>query len=525
MIKHLTKDINLSDKTVLLMGLGLNGGGLGTAKFLSPRVKKLIITDLKDEKQLLQSISELTEFKNIEYRLSEHRIEDFINSDIVFKGAGIKYSNKYILSAIENNVYIETDIGYFFEITEFPKIGITGSKGKSTTTSLIHHILSKEIDDIIIGGNITINPLLELQSKLNSKLAVLELSSWQLADLSIHEKSPNISVITTLFPDHLNYYNCIDDYYQDKKYIFKFQNKDDYFVFNFNNEYLKRYYFNKEINAKAIFVMNFEESQLVEFGFQDFDYLNFWFPFCILKIKNRVILIKDKNFSDISDISFLQNIDKKNLINLFNLYNISFNEEFLNNYHYFEMPSLDKLKINGEHNKTNALLAISVALLEKISIKNIYEAIDSFSAIQFRLETIRILNEITFINDTTATVPDAVSASIEAVKENGRIHLIAGGVDKNLPIDKMANSIKNHVYRLYLLTGSGSNLLKQRLENLGYDSIEYNFNDLVELVKYVYDKAESGDIILLSPGFASFNLFVNEFERGKIFNNAVIQLK
>ena len=259
MIKHLTKDINLSDKTVLLMGLGLNGGGVGTAKFLAPKVKKLIITDLKSEKELESSINQLKDYSNIEYRLGEHRLEDFIESDVVFKGAGIKFSNKFISAAIENNRFVETDIGYFFELFDSPIVGITGSKGKSTTTTLVYELLSKKIDNIILGGNITINPLNCLDENKDSRLAVLELSSWQLADLAIHKKSPNIAILTTIFPDHLNYYGTMEQYYEDKKFIFKFQNESDWVIFNLNNDYLFESFINNEIKSNKIGVSNIDQ--------------------------------------------------------------------------------------------------------------------------------------------------------------------------------------------------------------------------------------------------------------------------
>jgi UDP-N-acetylmuramoylalanine-D-glutamate ligase len=571
MIKHLTKDINLSDKTVLLMGLGLNGGGVGTAKFLAPRVKKLIVTDLKSEKELESSINQLKDFSNIEYILCQHREQDFVEADIVFKGAGIKFSNKFITAAIENNRFIETDIGYFFELFDSPIVGITGSKGKSTTTTLVYELLSKKINNIILGGNITINPLNSFDENKDSSLAVLELSSWQLADLAIHKKSPHIAILTTIFPDHLNYYGTMQQYYEDKKYIFKFQNEKDWVILNLNNDYLFESFIKNEIKANKIGVSNIDQFLLESSIYEKTKYENLIekiekfvkseIGFSLIKYKNQVYIVKSKTFNKLNELlknyeinanpfKFKKEIDKSNQLEMKSGaekneinnkkddalkvetdvdgidididFGIDINED---KYQFYKLPPLINLKLPGEHNKTNILLAISCALLYEVSINDIFDCIEKFSGPEFRLQIVRQLNGVTFINDTTATVPDAVATSINAIKGRGRILLIAGGVDKNLPIENMAIAINENVFKLYLLEGSGSDILKNRLQVLGYNSIEDGFNNLINLVEYIYKNAKENDIILLSPGFASFNLFVNEFERGKIFNQAVLGLK
>jgi len=571
MIKHLTKDINLSDKTVLLMGLGLNGGGVGTAKFLAPRVKKLIVTDLKSEKELESSINQLKDFSNIEYILGQHREQDFVEADIVFKGAGIKFSNKFITAAIENNRFIETDIGYFFELFDSPIVGITGSKGKSTTTTLVYELLSKKINNIILGGNITINPLNSFDENKDSSLAVLELSSWQLADLAIHKKSPHIAILTTIFPDHLNYYGTMQQYYEDKKYIFKFQNEKDWVILNLNNDYLFESFIKNEIKANKIGVSNIDQFLLESSIYEKTKYENLIekiekfvkseIGFSLIKYKNQVYIVKSKTFNKLNELlknyeinanpfKFKKEIDKSNQLEMksgaekneinnkkddalkveTDVDGIDIDIDFgtdinEDKYQFYKLPPLINLKLPGEHNKTNILLAISCALLYEVSINDIFDCIEKFSGPEFRLQIVRQLNGVTFINDTTATVPDAVAASINAIKGRGRILLIAGGVDKNLPIENMAIAINENVFKLYLLEGSGSDILKNRLQVLGYNSIEDGFNNLINLVEYIYKNAKENDIILLSPGFASFNLFVNEFERGKIFNQAILGLK
>lgn len=536
-MKYLTKEINLPDKIVLLMGLGLNGGGLGSALYLAPKVKKLIITDLKSKQELLPSLERLKNFNNIEYHLNGHYLDDFLRADIIFKGAGIKYSNQYIKAAIENDKIIDTDIGYFFELANFPVIGITGSKGKSTTTTLIYQILSSEIEKVILGGNIAVSPLVQIEEKKDAKFAVLELSSWQLSDLAVHRKSPDIAVLTTIFPDHLNFYNSMEEYYEDKKNIFKYQNKDNYTVINVCNEYLYKSIINNEINSRMIFVANLDEYSLDEYTDKNIlqklnSLLSKEFCFFTIKYKDNIFLLKNKNFNFNYSLNqyFKDNYEYAKYNNILKQINMEINIKQnkgidIDRFDLFVLPSISKVKLKGEHNYTNILLSISTAIISGIKIDNIYNTIQSFEGPEFRLQTIREFNGITFINDTTATVPDAVAASILALKNIGRIILIAGGVDKKLPVDKMAECIAENVYKLYLLEGSGSDILKNRLLSYGFKSFEDGFKDLTKLVEYAYKNAEGNDIILLSPGFASFNLFVNEFDRGKIFNQAVSSLK
>lgn len=512
------KNFDFKDKKVLIMGLGLNGGGLGIAKFLYNQGAKITITDLKDKKYLKESLEKLKNLKDIKYILGQHKEEDFIENDVIIKGAGIKWNNKFINIALKNGKYVDTAAGIFFEFSENKKIGITGSKGKSTTTTLIYEIFKNTYKDVKIAGNISRSFFEEFEKNDKNSIYVLELSSWQLNDISIHEKSPEIAIITTLLPDHLNYYKTMENYIEDKKKIYKFQNKNDYLILNIDNEYIRKYILNDNIVSQIIFVTGFYEKNILE------------------KIKtgyfDKIINQYHKNIKffigfDNNEFYLFNRADKfdaKNELSIFKNNDLDFSNYFkLENYNIYKLFEMQNLFIKGIHNLYNISLAVTVSIIENIPLLKIKEIIEKFKGVRYRNEFIGKINSIEFYNDTTATVPDAVAATLSAFDK--KVILIAGGMDKNLSLKNMVNAIINNVKQLILLEGDGSEKLLTLLSREGYKNIDYYYNDLFEAVKKAYDIAKSKDIILLSPGFASFNMFKNEFERGEIFNLSFEKIK
>lgn len=236
---------------VLIMGLGLHGGGAGAAKFFAKRSKKIIVTDLKSQKELLPSLAKLKQFKNIRYVLGRHRMKDFLSADLIIQGAGISDSSPYLVAARKNHIPIDTDIGIFFELCPAPIIGITGSKGKSTVASLAHAMLKEKYKNVFLGGNIGISAFDILPRVSRDAIVVLELSSWQLEGLARHKKSPHIAVITNILREHLNTYKNFASYAKAKSHIFAFQKKTDYAVFNKNDFLLKK--MARAVKSKKIF--------------------------------------------------------------------------------------------------------------------------------------------------------------------------------------------------------------------------------------------------------------------------------
>lgn len=223
---------NFKNKKVTIMGLGLHGGGVGSARFFAKAGAKVLVTDLKKQEDLQESINQLKEFKNIKYVFGQHRMEDFKNTDLIIKNPAVPNNSKHLELARGNKVPIDSDIGIFFELCPAEIIGVTGSKGKSTTTALTVQILQKKYKEVFIAGNIRISVLDVLEKINKSSLVVLELSSWQLEGLSQGKKSPHIAVITNIFEEHLDRYKNFEEYISAKKIIFKFQKSEDYLIIN-----------------------------------------------------------------------------------------------------------------------------------------------------------------------------------------------------------------------------------------------------------------------------------------------------
>jgi len=212
------------NKKVVVMGLGLNGGGVGVAEYFSKEGARVLVTDLKTEKQLQKSIDKLKDFP-VEYVLGEHRDEDFSSADLVVKNPAVPRNSRYLKLAKE----VKTDIQIFFDLCPGKIIGVTGTKGKSTTATLIYEFLKTKYPNIFLAGNIGVTPLKILPDTTKDSFVVLELSSFELEDL---KKSPYIAVITNLFEDHLNRYESFAEYAESKKSIFRYQTEADVLFLN-----------------------------------------------------------------------------------------------------------------------------------------------------------------------------------------------------------------------------------------------------------------------------------------------------
>ena len=439
------------NKNVTVMGLGLHGGGVGVVKFLAKQRAKILVTDLKTRKELGESLKKLKKYKKIKYILGKHRMEDFKNTDLIIKNPGVPKESGYLQIARKNKVPIETDIGLFFELCPSKKIiGVTGTKGKSTVTTLIAKLLATKYH-AVLAGNIRTSALEELPKINKNTNIVLELSSWQLEDLKGHKKSPWIAVITNIMQDHLNRYRGIKDYIEAKKLIFKFQKPDDFLILNSDDKIVNK--FAKEAEAKIIFYS------------------------------------KKQAFK------------------------------------YFKESSLV-----GEHNLSNLSAALAVVKLLKIPISSIKKVIKTFQGIEGRLELVKEIGGIKYYNDTTATTPEATIAALKSLFHPAKagqanIILIAGGADKNLNFQELAKVISKRVKSLILLPGTAT----RKLTNLrpAYRRgklVARRAKNMKEAVKIASKTAEKGDVVLLSPGCASFGLFQHEFDRGKQFQKCIKNL-
>lgn len=220
------------NKKVLVVGLGLLGGGEGVAKFFAELGSKVTVTDKKTDIELSESLEKLKGLP-IKYRLGEHRLEDFLNADVIFKGPSVPWTMPELQQAQQQGVSVEMELPFVASYHLDKTIGVTGTRGKSTTTHLIYQILKSNNYSILLGGSLAHTTTINLLKNLKKDDWILmELPSWPLSGFHQKKLSPHISVFTNFYPDHLNYYKSLTEYFYDKKAIYLYQNESDYLIAN-----------------------------------------------------------------------------------------------------------------------------------------------------------------------------------------------------------------------------------------------------------------------------------------------------
>ncbi len=476
---------DFKDKKITVMGIGLHGGGTGVIKFLVAQGAKVLATDLRSKTELKESLDILKNLP-IEYVLGEHRMKDFEETDMIIKNPAVPEESKFLQAARDKKIPIESDIGIFLELCPAPIIGITGTKGKSTTATLLAEILKKKFPQVILAGNIRSSVLEKLNEINKDSIVVLELSSWQLADAKNHQKSPQVALITNVLPDHLNRYKSFEDYIEDKKLIFKFQDSKDYLFLNFDDELLVSLV--PEIKSRIYFYSSNGDDLLIS-----------------------------------KPVSAKQEPRLGAYIKGMKIY-FGANQE--------RICAVKDIRIIGQHNLKNVLAAISIAKLYDVPNTKIKLVLQKFEGLEGRLQTIAEINGVKYINDTTATDPDAAIAALNALADSAqklnedkpekRIVLISGGADKNLDFTCLGKAIDEKCKAVVLLSGDATAKIKKCVSA---ETPTRRAPDMTSAVLLTTRFAKPGDIVLLSPGCASFGLFRHEFERGEAFNKAVALLK
>jgi UDP-N-acetylmuramoylalanine--D-glutamate ligase len=454
---------SFKDKRVLIMGLGLHGGAVAVVKWLLKNKSKLTITDVKTKQELKNSLDKIKTKQKIKYTLGGHDIKDFVDQDLIVQNPGVPADSKYLIKARQNKIPIVNEAVMFFGLYPGKSIGITGTRGKSTTATILHHILKTKIKSNVVAGNIATNPMFTVLDKIKKNTwPVLELSSWHLENMAEYKKSPHIAVVTNVLVDHLNRYKNFAAYKKAKLAIVKNQNKDDIAVLNADN--VHSYGFAKQTKAKKFF-------------------------FSLHKKVRGAYLCKDW-------ICFYDGQKKSRI-----------------------MP-IQEIKLLGEHNLANILAAVTVAKIIGVGNKNIRLAVSKFKGVDYRLQYKGRVKGIDIFNDSTSTTPDATQAALRAMQCR-QVVLIAGGEDKQLDYRGLAKTIKEIANFVILLSGTGSEKLIKELTKIDYPAYKLvtDINKLKNAwrlsLKHVNKQA---GCILFSPAAASFNMFDNEFDRAKQFD-------
>ncbi|KKQ76148.1 MAG: UDP-N-acetylmuramoyl-L-alanyl-D-glutamate synthetase [Microgenomates group bacterium GW2011_GWF1_38_5] len=414
---------------------------------------------------------------------------------VIFRSPGFYRYIPEIIKAEKGGSEITSNIKYFLENYKGLSIGVTGTKGKGTTSTLIYEILrqvypkqsrsaqdkslKKSNREIYLTGNIGSPPLSILDSTDSNSIVILELSSFQLIDLN---NSPNIAVVLNVTSDHMDWHKNQKEYVDAKKNIVRFQNKDDLKVINYDYGTSKsfadtslsmNYFFSKEKRVQGVYVKDGKIiTSIHPAGVHSFDY--------------------------VQDRSVTHEVSG------------------------FEVGSVDKLLLRGKHNWENVCAAICASQLAGADINSIKKTVFSFKGLEHRLELVGVINGVTYYNDSFSTNPQTTIAAVDSFTE--AITLVLGGYDKGLAFDEMVKHLcKKKNLQNIILIGNTQNKLNKLLRIYEFNSsiVKLGKSDMTEIVAKCKEVTKKGGVVLLSPACASFDMFSDYKDRGDQFKEIV----
>ncbi len=463
----------------LVMGLGLHGGGVATTKWLVKHGATVTATDKRTKEVLAPSLKALKSTKAT-FVLGEHRKKDFEQNDLIVVNPGVPRESEYLAVAKKAGKRIENDASLFFRFTDNPVIAVTGTRGKTTTTLWIAELLKKKYPHVLPSGNTPENAFLKEFERVQGKdiPVVAEMSSWQLEYLPIAGSAPHIAIITNIYPDHLNRYKGIKDYANAKANIFHDQHEDDFLVLNYDNEWTK-HFLTKRPKSIPFFTSVKSLPKGVNGLFVRAEHLVFRFD----DTEQKLFSIK------------------------------RFTSE------------------RGVHNLENLLGAVLAIKLFDSEVVVTEKDVLGLPTPTMRQEVIYKKGKLTVVNDSCATSPDGTIAAIERFRKPGNIVLMCGGTDKELEFSLLAAKIKKYIPReqLVLLEGSATKKLIAELVSQKYfkghaQEIHTSLASCVDCALAVTKTLKGKTTILFSPGAASFEKFLHEFDRGEKFNVLIKKL-
>ena len=452
---------NLKNKSVTFCGIGVSN--TPTLIKLAKMGVAVSARDKRDAQKLGDVYNRLKEL-GVKLILGDHYL-DGITEDVVFRTPGLPFNTPQLVKARQEGKKVTSEMEEFFGICPAKIFAVTGSDGKTTTTTIISELLKTTGKRVFLGGNIGA-PLLDRADSINENdYVVAELSSFQLISMN---KGPFSAVVTNVAPNHLDIHKDMDEYINAKRNILSYQTENSRAVLNLENDITRG--FQKDVKG-ACFM--FSDAQTVKNG-----------AFC------------DQN----GDIYFAE--DGNNT---------------------FIMNKSD-IRIPGRHNVQNYLAAIS-AVWGFVKIEDIIDVAKSFGGVEHRIEFVRELDGVKWYNDSIATSPTRAIAGLDSFDK--KLIIIAGGYDKHIPFDPFAKKAITNI-KLLILTGATADAIESCVrkqdgfENSGLEIVRAN--DIKEAVKVARERAKSGDIVSLSPACASFDAFPNFAVRGNYFKQLVNEL-
>lgn len=448
-------------KYVAIMGMGVSNTPL--IKYLMDLDANITVFDKKSEEELDKSLIEEYAIQGVKFSLGENYLKNLVGYDIIFRSPSMRPDIPELEKELDRGAILTSEIEMLIDLCPGKIIGITGSDGKTTTTTLIYKMLEAAGYHCYLGGNIGIPLFAKIDEMRPEDIIVLELSSFQLMTL---KKSPQIAVVTNVSPNHLDIHKSYEEYIEAKKNIFKYQDKDGIVVLNYDNDITRDF----SLEAKG---------EVRYFSTR-------------VKLDEGVIL--DNNMIKISEDKI-----RKQIINV------------------------DDILLLGAHNIENACTAIA-AVKDLVRPEDIVSVLTTFKGVEHRNEFVRLLNGVKWYNDSIGSSPTRTIAGLVSFKN--KVILIAGGYDKHLDYTDMGRYIVDHVKTLVLLGQTKEKIktatlqeIERRGGNIDLPIIECT--SLEEAVNKAYEVASEGDTVFFSPASASFDMFKNFEERGNKYKELV----
>lgn len=448
----------IKNKKIAVVGIGVSNVPL--IKYFAEKGIKVTALDKRDKNYIGKSYDELLQI-GTDIKLGENYLEGIENFDIIFKTPGMRYDIQEFLKAMEKGAVITSEMELFFELCPCKIIGVTGSDGKTTTTTLISEFLNQEGYKVYKGGNIGIPLLSKVEEMRKEDFAVVELSSFQLHTM---KSSPHISIVTNVAPNHLDWHIDMNEYIDSKKNIFRYQKENGILIVNRDNEI--------SYNMK-----NETNSEIRVFSFSN-------------KLENGIYF------------------DGQNII-----YSKNGNEE--------KILNCDDILLPGNHNIQNYMTAI-LAVSDFVKKDTIRKVAKTFKGVEHRIEFVRELDGVKYYNSSIDSSPTRTIACLKSFKQ--KVIVISGGYDKKIPFEPLAPVYMEKAKALFLCGATTSLILSALTSYEGYDKLKlpvFICNDFEKTIKNAKDYAKPGDIVVLSPACASFDMFKNFEQRGNKFKEIV----
>lgn len=443
-----------------ILVVGAAQSGIAAAEFLIKKGAEVTLTDTKSAEQLGEPVQKLA--KQGVYLALDGQYPNPVQQGfyMVVVSPGVPLTIQPVVLAYQGEVPVISELELAYRFAKAPIIAITGTNGKTTTASLIGQIFSDAGVKTLVAGNIGLPLISAVENYAENNVIVAEVSSFQLETVQIFR--PRVAVILNITPDHLDRHHSMENYINAKAKIFAKQSPFNHTVLNYDDP--RTAVLARKTTGKVIF---FSWRHILDTG---------------VYIKNDQIVVT------VDDITTT-------------------------------IMAVNELSLPGRHNLENALAAVACAFVLGIAAKQIARTLGTFSGVAHRLETVTEINKVCYINDSKATNPEATISALHAF--NNQIILIAGGLNKNSDFTELAKVIKKKVY-LLLLLGKHGIQIKNAVQQQGFEDF-ITVSDYSEAVKIAYQTAKPGDIVLLSPACASWDMFKNYEQRGDLFRQLVLE--